>query len=155
MSSHHDDDCTMFEASFRLEHKLAGFLSDYAVDSYRNPVPWVPPSILSTHQPPASITFTSISSGKRFFNPLLPSLTSFPTVFHSHRNVSSHNHGNLLLFCPTPIPTAASHASSSIEIEAWTISALQSLKISHFARVTGATLSIPLDSDGTPPSSLL
>ena len=41
-------------------------------------------------------------------------------------------------------------AQAAVETEAWTVSALQSLKISPSARVTGASLSIPLDSDGTP-----
>ena len=47
------------------------------------------------------------------------------------------------------------HASPAVDIEAWTVSALESLSISHSARgSTGVTLSIPLDRDdgaGAPP----
>jgi hypothetical protein len=35
----------------------------------------------------------------------------------------------------------------AVEVEAWTVSALQSLSVSPSARGTGVTLSIPLDSD--------
>jgi len=38
-------------------------------------------------------------------------------------------------------------AQGAVEIEAWTVSALQSLNISS---ARGTTLSIPLDTDGTP-----
>lgn len=47
-------------------------------------------------------------------------------------------------------------APAAIDIEAWTVSALQSLSVSPSARGTGVSLSIPLDSlrdrddDGTP-----
>ena len=52
---------------------------------------------------------------------------------------------------PPPSQQPQAQASpSTVKIEAWTVSALQSLKISSSARGTGATLSIPLDSDGTP-----
>lgn len=40
--------------------------------------------------------------------------------------------------------------TSSIAIEAWTVSALQSLNVSLYARGTGASLSIPLDVDEAP-----
>ena len=45
-----------------------------------------------------------------------------------------------------PQPSAAHAAAPSIDIESWTVSALQSLSVSTSARGTGVTLSIPLDS---------
>jgi hypothetical protein len=54
-------------------------------------------------------------------------------------------------------PAAAQSATpTAVDIEAWTVSALQSLSISPSARGTGVSLSIPLDNsrdrdeDGTP-----
>ncbi|KAH8795085.1 R3H-associated N-terminal domain-containing protein [Hyaloscypha sp. PMI_1271] len=44
-------------------------------------------------------------------------------------------------------PPSQQPAQATVEIEAWTVSALQSLNISPSMRGTGATLSIPLDSD--------
>lgn len=41
-------------------------------------------------------------------------------------------------------------ASGTIDIEAWTVSALESLSISPVARGTGTPLSIPLDEHGNP-----
>lgn len=41
-------------------------------------------------------------------------------------------------------------ANATIDIEAWTISALQSLSVSPIARGTGTPLSIPLDALATP-----
>jgi hypothetical protein len=49
-----------------------------------------------------------------------------------------------------PAPTQASTSTSSIQIEAWTVSALQSLNISPSARNTGIPLSIPLDAEEQP-----
>jgi len=43
-------------------------------------------------------------------------------------------------------PSATQAAAVSIDIESWTVSALQSLSVSPSARGTGVTLSIPLDS---------
>ncbi|KAH8787614.1 R3H-associated N-terminal domain-containing protein [Hyaloscypha finlandica] len=44
-------------------------------------------------------------------------------------------------------PPSQQPAQATVKIEAWTVSALQSLNISPSMRGTGATLSIPLDSD--------
>lgn len=41
--------------------------------------------------------------------------------------------------------SATTASASGIDIEAWTVSALQSLNVSDSPRDTGATLSIPLD----------
>jgi hypothetical protein len=49
-----------------------------------------------------------------------------------------------------PAPIQASTSTSSIQVEAWTVSALQSLNISPSARNTGVTLSIPLDAEEPP-----
>lgn len=43
-------------------------------------------------------------------------------------------------------PPAQQVAAPSVDIEAWTMSALESLSVSPTARGTGVTLSIPLDS---------
>src|SRR6266536_1521495 len=45
-----------------------------------------------------------------------------------------------------PQPSAAHAVAPSIDIESWTVSALQSLSVSPSARGTGVTLSIPPDS---------
>lgn len=50
---------------------------------------------------------------------------------------------------PAPIPQHAHSASGTIDIEAWTISALESLSVSPDSRGTGGTpLAIPLDDHG-------
>ncbi|PMD62506.1 uncharacterized protein K444DRAFT_610561 [Hyaloscypha bicolor E] len=46
-------------------------------------------------------------------------------------------------------PPSQQPAQATVEIEAWTATALQALKISPSVHGTGATLSIPLDSDET------
>lgn len=52
---------------------------------------------------------------------------------------------------PPPAQQPAAQASaSSIEIESWTVSALQSLNISPSAIRTGAPISIPLDTSEAP-----
>jgi hypothetical protein len=47
---------------------------------------------------------------------------------------------------PSQQGAAATPSSAALDIEAWTVSALQSLSVSPSARGTGVTLSIPLDS---------
>lgn len=46
---------------------------------------------------------------------------------------------------PEQQQAASSASTSGIDIEAWTVSALQSLNVSGSPRGTGVTLSIPLD----------
>jgi R3H-associated N-terminal domain len=46
---------------------------------------------------------------------------------------------------PPPSQQPAATSTSAVDIEAWTVSALQSLSVSPSARSTGVTLSIPLD----------
>lgn len=49
-------------------------------------------------------------------------------------------------------PQAAVAGHPALDMEAWTVSALQSLAISPYARGTGAPLSIPLDGTTSRPS---
>lgn len=46
---------------------------------------------------------------------------------------------------PPPSQQSGTAGASSVDIEAWTVSALQSLSVSTTAVGTGVTLSIPLD----------
>jgi hypothetical protein len=54
----------------------------------------------------------------------------------------------MAIYSSVPPPSQQSQASpsSTVQVEAWTVSALQSLSVSPSARGTGVTLSIPLDS---------
>jgi hypothetical protein len=58
------------------------------------------------------------------------------TTNHASDNVSQH---------PQAQQAVADPAAGAIDIEAWTISALQSLSVSPATRGSGAPLSIPLD----------
>lgn len=51
------------------------------------------------------------------------------------------------------LPHHGHSASGTIDIEAWTVSALESLSVSPIARGTGTPLSIPLDEHGNPRSA--
>ncbi|KAK8042483.1 hypothetical protein PG994_012966 [Apiospora phragmitis] len=94
---------------------------------------------------------------------------NFVVVDSSSIQRSPYHHGNLQRCPATPelggtTTTNASHQQqhhaavagtspgSAIDIEAWTVSALQSLAISPDARGTGAPLSIPLDGTTSKPS---
>jgi hypothetical protein len=62
---------------------------------------------------------------------------------------------------PPPSQQPVATSTSAVDIEAWTVSALQSLSVSPSARGTGVTLSIPLDTtrerehaDGVPARSV-
>jgi hypothetical protein len=52
----------------------------------------------------------------------------------------------MAIYSSVPPPAQQPTTTSAIDIEAWTVSALQSLSVSPSARGTGVTLSIPLDS---------
>lgn len=52
----------------------------------------------------------------------------------------------MAIYSSVPPPAQQPTPTSAIDIDAWTISALQSLSVSPSARGTGVTLSIPLDS---------
>jgi hypothetical protein len=49
---------------------------------------------------------------------------------------------------PPPSQQSTSTSTPAVDIDAWTVSALQSLSVSPSARGTGVTLSIPLDTTG-------
>jgi hypothetical protein len=51
----------------------------------------------------------------------------------------------MAIYSSVPPPAQQPTTTSAIDIEAWTVSALQSLSVSPSARGTGVTLSIPLD----------
>lgn len=52
----------------------------------------------------------------------------------------------MAIYSSVPPPSQQPTATQAIDIDAWTVSALQSLSVSPSARGTGVTLSIPLDS---------
>ncbi|KAI1383422.1 R3H-associated N-terminal domain-containing protein [Hypoxylon trugodes] len=64
---------------------------------------------------------------------------------HQHQASYQHSHTN-------QSSTTGNTASGGVDIEAWTISALESLSVSPVARGTGAPLSIPLDEHTKKPS---
>jgi hypothetical protein len=51
----------------------------------------------------------------------------------------------MAIYSSVPPPTQQPSTTPAVDIEAWTVSALQSLSVSPSARGTGVTLSIPLD----------
>lgn len=51
----------------------------------------------------------------------------------------------MAIYSSVPPPTQQPITAQTLDIETWTISALQSLSVSPSARGTGVTLSIPLD----------
>lgn len=53
----------------------------------------------------------------------------------------------MAIYSSVPPPSQQTAATSSVDIEAWTVSALESLSVSPAARGTGVTLSIPLERD--------
>jgi hypothetical protein len=110
-------------------------------------------SPISFNSPTVSINpFISSLQARDFLIPFSHSPFFCPTISTPIRNPVSST--IMAIYSSVPPPSQHPHptqaASTSIEIEAWTVSALQSLNISPSARGTGATLSIPLDSDQTP-----
>lgn len=78
-----------------------------------------------------------------------PPPESPPPTHHHHHHHPQQANSAAPAAAPTPVPHAPHHghsASGTIDIEAWTISALESLSVSPDSRGTGGTpLAIPLD----------
>ena len=76
-----------------------------------------------------------------------PAITANTTTNHS----SNNNNTQSTQQAPA---TPAKHVAGAIDIETWTLSALQSLSVSPVARGTGTPLSIPLDENAAKKSSV-
>lgn len=76
-----------------------------------------------------------------------PAITANTTTNHS----SNNNNTQSTQQAPA---TPAEHVAGAIDIETWTLSALQSLSVSPVARGTGTPLSIPLDENAAKKSSV-
>ncbi|KAI1177615.1 R3H-associated N-terminal domain-containing protein [Nemania sp. FL0916] len=74
-----------------------------------------------------------------------PELGGAVSSHHAHENENAHQQGHheggATASQQSPLPTNA----NGIDVEAWTVSALESLSVSAVARGTGTPLSIPLD----------
>jgi hypothetical protein len=136
----------MFRALFRLALHASSSSIPITHRPYRNMVPMNPIHPFNT-SPPLSINpLTSISSGKRY-----PLQFPFPhpfLLFQSNFPSPSKKLSTAIMAIYSNVPPPSQQpAQATVEIKAWTVSALQSLNISPSVRGTGATLSIPLDSD--------
>ena len=81
-----------------------------------------------------------------------PAITTTTTT--TNNNSSNNNNNNTQSVQQQAPATPAGHVAGAIDIETWTLSALQSLSVSPVARGTGTPLSIPLDENAAKKSSV-